>query len=305
MEKITDCLGEYEQFLTIEKGLADQSITSYMMCLNQFYHYISKAEHKEMIEEVDHDMIARYIDKLKEEQLADSTVAHTISTLRNFFRFIEREGYIKENPMRFISSPKQEKKLPTVMSEEEVEKFLDCIEISDNKTCRDRCMFELMYATGLRVSELLSLTLNDVYLNAKAIRCVGKGDKERMIPLSQYICDLLTIYINDYRIHFKNASSSPYLFLNMQGKPMTRQGFTKLTQFYANKANINKHISPHTLRHSFATHLLDHGTDLRSIQELLGHSNISTTTIYTHITNQRIQEEYYKYHPRAKKGKEN
>lgn len=286
----------FEEYLSIEKNLSKNTISSYMLSLNQFYQYLKSIAIEE-IERVGEKEIIDYIEFYSQNHEAKS-LSHMISVLKNFFRFIERENIIDYQPMSHIEAPKLEKKLPTVLSEQEIEQLFNCIQISDHKTCRDRVMFELMYATGLRVSEMLDLKMNDIFISNKTIKCHGKGNKERFIPLSDFICDLLTIYIQDYRPMFKEAMNSDYVFMNKHGKNLTRQGFTKIIQEYALKANILKNISPHTLRHSFATHLLNHGTDLRSIQELLGHSNLVTTTIYTHVSNSIKQQEYDLYHPR-------
>ena len=299
--KITNTLDDYEEFLTIEKQLSENSIISYMQLLKQFNHYMVIELKINEIEQVQEDHIRSFIDDLQKKNMANASIGHAISTLKNFYRYLEREGKIEQNPMVYIASPKNAKKLPVVMSEQEIVQFLDCITINDELTCRDRCMFELMYATGIRISELLNLTINDITFSSSILKVTGKGNKQRLIPLNDFICELLHIYINDYRIHIKNASLTNILFLNYMGEKITRQGFTKIIHQYVVKSGINKHITPHTLRHTFATHLLDHGVDLRSIQELLGHSNISTTTIYAHVSNTIIQDEYKKYHPRNKK----
>ena len=198
--------------------------------------------------------------------------------------------------MDFISSPKREKHLPRVLSENEIDKLLN-IPLTDHYSYRNKAILELMYATGLRVSELINLKVNDIDLNMAILKTIGKGSKERIIPLGDYALNYLKIYINEYRSLLIKKDLNDYLFLNNHGNKLTRQGLFKILNKLAREQDIKAEISPHTLRHSFATHLLNGGADLRSIQELLGHSDISTTQIYTHVSNQKLNEDYHKFHP--------
>ena len=198
--------------------------------------------------------------------------------------------------MNFISSPKREKHLPKVLSEEEIDKLLN-IPLNDAFSYRNKAIIELMYATGLRVSELVNLKVNDIDLNMALLKTLGKGSKERIIPLGDYALNYLKLYINEYRSLLIKKNLNDYLFLNNHGNKLTRQGLFKMLDKLANEQGIKTEISPHTLRHSFATHLLNGGADLRSIQELLGHSDISTTQIYMHVSNQKLNEDYHKFHP--------
>lgn len=198
--------------------------------------------------------------------------------------------------MDFISSPKREKHLPKVLSEEEIDKLLN-IPLTDAFSYRNKAILEIMYATGLRVSELINLKVNDIDLNMALLKTLGKGSKERIIPLGDYALNYLKLYINEYRNQLIKRNLTDYLFLNNHGNKLTRQGLFKILNKLAREQGIKTEISPHTLRHSFATHLLNGGADLRSIQELLGHSDISTTQIYTHVSNQKLNEDYHKFHP--------
>ncbi len=294
--EIKDVLMDYHQFISIEKGLMPNTTKSY---IGELYHFEEFLYHKYKIcylEEIDQQMVEKYLSDLQNKM--NSTYSHNLSTLNNFFKFCIREEYIRTNPIHNFSFPKLDKKLPSVLSENDVNKLLDSVQIVDELTCRDRCMLELMYATGLRISELVQLTLNDINLTNQLIKCLGKGNKERFIPIGDYMVELLTLYIEEYRPLLQKNHESNYLFLNYQGNAISRQSFWKMIKKKAALVNIKTNITPHTLRHSFATHLLNNGADLRSIQEMLGHSSISTTTIYTHVTNQKMIDEYNKYHPR-------
>ena len=228
--------------------------------------------------------------------MSDASINHFISSVRSFYKFLVINKFVKENIMDFIAPPKRNKHLPKVLSIEEINKLLN-IPLNNAFDYRNKAILELMYATGLRVSELSELKVNDVNLNMAIVRTLGKGSKERVIPLGDYALYYLKIYLNDYRSQLLKRHLSDYLFLNNHGKKLSRQGLFKIIQSLAHQQQINKEISPHTLRHSFATHLLNGGADLRSIQELLGHSDISTTQIYTHISNQKLNEDYHQFHP--------
>lgn len=295
--KIVDSFTEYKQFIQIERGLSKNTISTYMLQLNKFQSYLKTEFKIEYLDEIKYENIAMYFEKIKD--LKKSSVFHTMSTLKNYFKFCLREEMIEINPMSQFSFPKLDQPLPKVLSENEVDRLLDSVSIVDEFSCRDRCMLELMYATGLRISELINLTLSDVNLTMKLVKCLGKGGKERLVPISDYMVELLKIYIENYRPLLLKEKNNSYLFLNYLGNKISRQSFWKMIKQKAALVNITADITPHTLRHSFATHLLNHGADLRSIQEMLGHSNISTTTIYTHVTNQKMIDEYKKYHPRS------
>jgi integrase/recombinase XerD len=215
-----------------------------------------------------------------------------------FFRFLVSDGKIKGNPARRLEGPKLPQRLPEVLTVHEVEKLLSQPDASTHQGQRDKTMLELLYATGLRVSELVGLRVSNINLEAGYVRTLGKGSKERMIPMGEKALESLRLYLTDGRIGLLKKRSSPYLFINSRGKPLTRQGFWKIIKRYRTMAGIKKDITPHSLRHSFATHLLEGGADLRSVQIMLGHADISTTQVYTHITRDRLKQIHEKYHPR-------
>lgn len=301
---IDEAISEYKQYIRIEKGLSNQSVASYMTELKKFREYFIK---KKEIREISKNDILDYFSYLNEQTLKKRTISHNASTLNNFFKFCMREGILEMDPMVSVKFPKLDKDLPVVLNEQEVEDLMNVAYAKARENAlyyRDFCMLELMYAAGLRISELVNLTINDLHLTMNLIRCFGKGSKERMVPIADYMIEILNEYMQDYRPQLMKNHDSNYLFLNYKGDPLSRQSFWKMIKQNALQANIKKNITPHTLRHSFATHLLNHGADLRSIQEMLGHSNISTTTIYTHVTNQKMIDEYKKFHPRSKQQEE-
>ena len=239
--------------------------------------------------------IMNYTKYLREQQLATSSINHNISVLRAFYKFLVVSNHFITDPMDYIEPPRLRKTLPKVLSYDEVKNLLD-IDLVDKYSYRNKAMLELMYATGLRVSELINLKPNDLDLDMDLIRTLGKGSKERVIPVGEYAIYFVKKYLFEYRNQFLKDNTD-YLFLNNHGKKLTRQGFYKLIKELAIKKNIKTEFSPHTLRHSFATHLLDRGADIVSIKEMLGHSSLSTTQIYTHISNQKLKDEYTKFHP--------
>lgn len=286
-------INEFIDYLRFEKKYSDNTISSYARDLNKANKYIKKE-----FNQLTKKDIQDYIQLLSKKKSA-SSVSRNISTLKSFYKFLELNKYIKINPLSTIINPKTKQKLPKVLSEAEVNTLLD-INLKNDFDYRNKAMLELMYSSGLRVSELINLMVNDIDLNNSLVRIFGKGSKERIIPLNDYATEALRNYILYYRKNFFKNGENNYLFLNNHGKKMTRQGFFKILQKIAKEKNIKSELSPHTLRHSFASHLLKHGADLRSIQELLGHSDISTTQIYTHITSERLQENYEQFHPHGK-----
>ena len=286
-------INEFIDYLRFEKKYSDNTISSYARDLNTANKYIKKE-----FNQLTKKDIQDYIQLLSKKKSA-SSVSRNISTLKSFYKFLELNKYIKINPLSTIINPKTKQKLPKVLSEAEVNTLLD-INLKNDFDYRNKAMLELMYSSGLRVSELINLMVNDIDLNNSLVRIFGKGSKERIIPLNDYVTEALRNYILYYRKNFFKNGENNYLFLNNHGKKMTRQGFFKILQKIAKEKNIKSELSPHTLRHSFASHLLKHGADLRSIQELLGHSDISTTQIYTHITSERLQKNYEQFHPHGK-----
>lgn len=289
-EKLID---DFENYLMFEKKYSQNTVNSYKEDLKK----MDKALKKDF-RVLNNKDIQNYIqNNLKD--LNASSVSRTISTLKSLYKYLKINGQIKTNPVSNINTPKKAQKLPKVLSENEVNNLLD-INLKTDFDYRNKAMLELMYSSGLRVSELINLTLNDIDTKSAIVRVFGKGSKERVIPLDEYACEALDNYILYHRYNLFKHGENNYLFLNNHGEKMTRQGFFKILQKLAKEKNIKTSFSPHTLRHSFATHLLKHGADLRSIQELLGHSDISSTQIYTHITNERLQNNYKEFHPHGK-----
>lgn len=296
---IKDALSEYKQYLIVEKGLSKNTIYSYLRDLIAFSNFIGEEYEINQIENINKEHIHLYLKELSKTNCTNS-ISRKLVSLRMLYIFLVKENIVKENLMSSFTLPKRDKKLPIVLSQEEMIEILDGIIVCDAISSRNRCMVELLYATGMRISELLNLTLKDLNIKMGFIKVIGKGNKERMIPIGSYVGEILEQYINDYRAEF-NIKNDSLLFFNKHGQRLSREEFYSILQTIVNSTSITKKVSPHTFRHTFATHLLENGADLRSIQKLLGHSDISTTTIYTHISNQKIRSEYQQFHPRIKK----
>ena len=273
--------------------MSKNTIESYKDNLDKYYIYLDK---KESINAKQSD-IKEYLNQIK--NMSDKTRAHYITVLRSFYKFLLYNNYIKENPTENIVLPKLSKQLPKYLTIEEVDKLLD-IELITPLDYRNKAMLELLYATGTRISELINLTISNVSFEDDLIRVTGKGNKDRFIPVGEIAMHYLKLYLEDYRNSLLRNKQSEYLFLNTFGDPITRQGFFKIIKKECLKKNIKQEIGPHTLRHSFASHMLNNGADLRIVQELLGHSDISTTQIYTHLSNEKIRQDY-ENHPHQKK----
>lgn len=296
---IIEAINEYRQYLIVEKGLSKNTIIAYISDLKKFSIYLDDSFQINKIEELSKEHIRLYLKELGKTNTSASITRKLVS-LRMFFNFLIKEKIIDVNIISDFDLPKINKKLPVILSTTEMQEILETIKINDHISCRNRCMLELMYATGLRVSELINLNVSSINLYMGYIKVIGKGDKERIVPIGEIAKTILDIYLNQYRDKFIKKESS-LLFFNNHGNKLSREEFYIILKQVINKTSINKKISPHTIRHSFATHLLENGADLRSIQELLGHSDISTTTIYTHMSNQKIKNEYQQFHPRMKK----
>lgn len=288
---IQEEINSFRSYLLVEKKYSKNTIESYERDLLQFQIFITKE-----ITRIQEEDIHQYLKELSVEEKSEKTISRVISCLKSFYKFLLIEKKVTRNPMENIEIPKLKKSLPHTLTEEEVNNLLE-VPLLDAFSYRNKAMLEVLYATGIRVSELVNLKLGDVDIESATLRTMGKGSKERIVPLGDYALRYLTIYIRDYRPLLLKRDYNDYLFLNNHGKKLTRQGFFKIIKARAKEANIQKELSPHTLRHSFATHLLNHGADLRSIQELLGHSDISTTQIYTHISNEHLKESYKEFHP--------
>ncbi len=284
---------KYIDHLQFERKLSKNTISSYQDNLNRFEEFISGKS----IKEIKRNDIEAYL-KFN-DTMAEKSRAHYLTVIRNFYQFLIYEDLINSNPCETIKMPKVTKTLPHYLTEEEIEKLLS-FPLLTPFDYRNKAMLELLYATGIRVSELVGLKLNNIHLDEDLIRVLGKGSKERISPISTICEKYLKIYLEKYRNTLLKNKTSEYVFINNFGNPISRQGFFKNLKAIAKEQGIEKEISPHTLRHSYATHMLSHGADLRIIQELLGHSDISTTEIYTHVVNEKIKSDYEK-HPRAKK----
>ncbi|WP_161877973.1 site-specific tyrosine recombinase XerD [Alkalibacterium sp. MB6] len=293
-------LDEYLLFLIIEKGLAENTVDSYKRDIEQYLLYLEKNQIKEW-KEIDRYLLLNYFSDEKKAKKSDNTIIRMFSSLRKFHQFLKQENITDEDPMLFVKTPKKAETLPKIISMDHIERLIQTPDTSKPIGVRDRTILEVLYATGLRISELTSLTVDDIHLSMKLIQVVGKGNKERLIPIGEQAAKWLDYYLTTTRplLMKKAVKESPIIFLNARGTPLTRQGIWKNLKQLAQTAGISGNISPHTLRHSFATHLLENGADLRVVQELLGHSDVSTTQIYTHITKHRLKDIYSHYHPRA------
>ncbi|SDY49079.1 integrase/recombinase XerD [Proteiniborus ethanoligenes] len=289
---------KFNSYLERERELSNNTIESYIRDLKQFDKY-SKENGLSSITDANKTLILTYLIYLQKTGKSVSTVSRNIASLRSFYQFVLNEGIIKKDPTINLQSPKQEKKLPSILTSDEVEILLEQPDIKCTKGVRDKAMLELLYASGIRASELISLDLDDVNLSMDYILSSKDTSNERVIPIGKMAVDILTLYIKEHRGKLVKDNEEKSLFVNYHGKRLTRQGFWKIVRGYTKQAKINKNITPHTLRHSFAAHLLQNGADLKSVQEMLGHADISTTQIYTLITKNKIKEVYKKAHPRA------
>ncbi|HBM74866.1 MAG TPA: site-specific tyrosine recombinase XerD [Clostridiaceae bacterium] len=294
MEKL---LEEFLYDLKVNRELSKNTLESYGRDLRQFYEYSNSIGVSVL--NVNKTGIIAYLMYLQKKGKATSSISRSLASLRSFYQFLSSNKYIDKNPTMNLESPKIEKKLPQILTVEEVELLLSQPNKDDPKGSRDRCMLELLYATGIRVSELVALTIYDINLDMGFIKCNGKGMKDRVIPVGRMALEAMSEYIYKYRMMLLRDKDQKYLFVNFHGNRMTRQGFWKIIKQYAKSAGINKEITPHTLRHCFAAHLIQNGADLRSVQEMLGHSDISTTQVYAQLSKNRIKEVYKKAHPRA------
>jgi tyrosine recombinase XerC len=283
---------KFMRYLEIEKNYSKHTIINYQLDLNGFNKFLGSVP----LEKIDYLLLRKYLAILKEKNLGTRTVLRHISSLRSFFRFLTREGYIKTNPILILSSPKSDKHLPQFLTEEEVGRLISSTFSGgkiDERSLRDRAILETFYSTGIRISELVGLSTDDIDFIGGIIKVMGKGKKERIVPIGEAALTSIKNYFN------KRKKQSQAVFLNKNGKRITDRGVRDIVYKYLRLASIKHGVSPHTLRHSFATHLLNRGADLRSIQELLGHANLSTTQIYTHLTTDRLKSVYDKAHPRA------
>lgn len=285
---------DFQNYLLIDKKYSNATIESYTYCLNKYYTFMKKNNLN--LKTIKKNDIKDYLKYLKDNKMSPKTINQNMSCLRSFYKFLIIEKYLTADPLEYVEAPKFRKSLPKVLSKEEVDKLLD-IDLINKYSYRNKAMLELMYATGVRVSELVNLKIHDIDYDMELLRTMGKGNKERIIPIGEYAMYYLKLYVNNFREELIKKNYTDYLFLNNHGKKISRQSFYKLIKELAIKKNIKTEFSPHTLRHSFATHLLDSGTDIKSIQEMLGHSSLQTTQIYTHVSNKKLENDYHNFHP--------
>ncbi|SEM87146.1 tyrosine recombinase XerD subunit [Mesobacillus persicus] len=293
-------LKDFIHFLVVEKGLSRNTVISYERDLKGYLAFLQSNEKMTDLAYAQRAQIVHFLAYLKDSGKSSKTIARHVASVRAFHQFLLREKIVGHDPTVHIESPQLERSLPKVLSLPEVETLLDSPKLVDHFGYRDKAMLELLYATGIRVSELIGLNMSDVHLTMGFVRCIGKGNKERIIPIGRTATTALEQYLEKGRPKFiAKGHKDEALFLNFHGKRLTRQGFWKILKRLTQEANISKELTPHTLRHSFATHLLENGADLRAVQEMLGHADISTTQIYTHVTKTRLKDVYSKFHPRA------
>ena len=292
-------ISAFTEYLQYEKGLSENTRAAYRRDLNKFNAYLLKNCQSSQPGEISKQQITAFLSNQMDEGAANSTVARSLSSIKTFYKFLVLENHVQNNPTSDLETPKIKRKLPDILTIEEVDKLMEQPRVLLPLGLRDRAMLELMYGTGVRVSELLALQIEDINSTAGFLRCFGKGRKERIIPVNQTSIDWIQRYLARARNLLVKNHLERTLFVNANGRPMSRQGFYKILAAYAKKAELGKEVTPHTLRHSFATHLLENGADLRAVQEMLGHADISTTQIYTHLTKSRLMEVYQLYHPRA------
>ena len=280
---------KFIRYIDIEKNYSVHTQLNYRLDLEEFGGFLKDVG----VERIDYLFLRKYLARLKEKGLAHKSINRKLSCLRSFFKFLLREGLLKANPMVSVSSPKQEKRLPVFLSEEEVVKLIESVLPKDERGLRDRALLETFYSTGMRISEVVSLDIDDIDFLGNIVKVMGKGKKERIVPIGEHALSALRRYVG------ARKKESEALFLNKNSRRISSRGVRNIVQKYIRLAGLRQGISAHTFRHSFATHLLNRGADLRSVQELLGHANLSTTQIYTHLTTDRLKSVYDKAHPRA------
>jgi integrase/recombinase XerD len=291
-------LDQFLHYLTVEKGLAKKTLEAYSHDLNRFLDYLQEKRIEDVLGATKLDVRA-FLLTLRVRKLSNKTIVRNLVAIRTFFRFLTQEGKLESNPVEDLESPQLAKTLPEILSLREVEELLEAPKPQTPLGIRDRSMLEMLYATGMRVSELVSLQMNQLNLEGGYVLLFGKGSKERAVPLGAEAIKRVSDYLKGARQILLKGKESPFLFLNRSGRKMSRQIFWKKIKTYGRRAGIRKKITPHLLRHSFASHLLARGADLRSVQMLLGHADISTTQIYTHVTGERLKQVHKRHHPRG------
>ena len=293
-----EILTKYFNYLLIERGVAQNTMESYGRDFRRFIFFVEKKEIKD-IKEITPEIIVEFLTYIRDEGLAANSMNRSLASLRGFYKYLLREKIITQNPLANIEMAKVWMKLPETISKEEMKSILVQPGTQSVAAIRNTAMLELLYATGIRVSELINLTMNSINWQVGFLIVMGKGSKERIVPIGKIAYDYTRRYVDEVRPKLMQKKSTDVLFLSRFGKKFTRQGFWKIVVGYARQAGLQKKVYPHTFRHSFASHLLEGGADLRSVQVMLGHSDISTTQIYTHVTRERLREVHQKYHPRG------
>lgn len=290
-------------YILKQKNYSSNTVKNYEIDILEFKEYLEKEGIKYL--DVDYDFIKGYLMELYKRKLSRASVARKLSSLRSFYKYLFNNNFIKTNPFKYVSTPKKEKKLPKYLGVEELEIIFNVSDINTPLGQRDKLILEVLYATGIRVSELVNIKISDIDFYRKEIRILGKGNKERIDPFGDYCLDAINVFINDGRkkILEKHHTDCDYLIINEKGNRITTRGVEKIIDNIVKKASLKKHVSPHMLRHSFATHLLNEGCDIRTVQELLGHESLESTQIYTHVSNERLREVYLKCHPRSMDNK--
>lgn len=293
-----DYIEEFISYLSVERGLADNTLLAYRRDLEKYVQYLSK-KNISALGHVKRDNVTEYIYHRKKKGLSARSICRGLTAIKMLHRFLVRERLLQEDPTTLVDTPKLWKRVPDVLSQDEIEAIIHVSQGRGWQRIRDNAILELFYASGMRVSELVGLRMDNVNVELGYVRCMGKGRKERIIPIGKRACAAIKRYCGTARLRLLKSRISSDLFLSRLGKKMSRQIIWKLIKGYARKANIKRTIKPHTLRHSFATHLLQHGADLRSVQEMLGHSDISTTQVYTHVDKERLRAVHKQFHPRG------
>ncbi len=292
-------IGEFLNYVSVERGLAKNTLMAYQRDLTAYTAYLEEVAGVRSPDAIRHQHISTYMMVQKKGKMQATSICRSLAAIRMFHRFLVRESFAKEDPTGLVDTPKLWKRIPDVLTQAEIMAMINAANGRDAQSVRDQAVLELFYASGLRVSELVALRLEDVNLETGIVICMGKGSKERLIPVGSKAREALEKYLGKARLKMLGGKNVAEIFVSRLGKKMSRQSIWKTIKSYARKANIKKTIKPHTLRHTFATHLLEHGADLRSVQEMLGHSDISTTQIYTHVDKERLRTVHKQFHPRG------
>ena len=291
-------IDDFINYLAVERGLAENTLLAYGRDLSKYMEFLSEQDVSE-VTRVERKHVTDFMYDQKEKKLSTNSVCRSLAAVKTFHRFLVREQVVKDDPTNLVETPKVWTRVPDVLTSKEIERILSAAEGKDKQIIRDRAILELFYASGMRVSELSDLKFQNIDLDTGFVRCIGKGSKERIIPIGLRAREAVRAYCERVRPSLCRGEEPVFLFLSRLGKRISRQSVWKIIKKYARKANIDKEIKPHTLRHSFATHLLENGADLRSVQEMLGHSDISTTQIYTHVDKERLKMVHREFHPRG------